>query len=135
MADLSITAASVAAGDSYVTCIAAAAVTAGQVVYKDPITGKFGLADCNSGTVAARTPYGIALNSAPGAGQPLSVQPRGAITPGATLTPGEAYYLSANPGAICPVGDLTSGMYPTILGIAVSASVLNLDIQPSGVSL
>ncbi len=136
MADLSITAANVVAGGSSVTTdgTAGAAITAGQVVYRDATTGRYLLADNNSGTAAARSPAGIALNGA-ATGQPVEVLTRGAVTIGATLTPGVAYYLSATAGGICPVADLTTGHYPTIMGIATSASVLDVLIHESRVAL
>lgn len=136
MADLTITAASVVAGTSakVASRTAGASVTAGQVVYLDSADRKFKLADCDSATVAARTPAGIALHAAAN-GQPLDVLTEGPITIGATLTPGVAYYLSGTAGGICPVADLGSGDYPTIIGIATSASVLNVKIHESGVAL
>jgi hypothetical protein len=135
MSDISITAANVVAiSDDIAHGTAGATITAGQVVYKDPVTGKYLLADNNSATVAARTPGGVALHGA-SLNQPLAVQKSGDITIGGTLTAGVAVYLSGTPGGICPVADLTTGMYPTILGIAESATVLRLNIQPSGVAL
>lgn len=136
MADLSITAANVAAGGGakIVPGTAGEAITAGQVVYLDSSTGRFKLADNNSATAAVRSPYGIALNGA-AAGQPLSVLTSGPITIGATLTAGVAYYLSATAGGICPVADLATGQYPTVLGIATSTTVLRVNLTESGVAL
>lgn len=135
MTDIAITSANVVSGSDDVTHVTAgASVTAGQQVYKDPTTGKWLLADNNSATVAARVPGGTALHAA-ALNQPLAVQKSGPITIGATLTPGVAVYLSGTPGGLCLVGDLTTGMFPTIVGIATSASVLDIDIQPSGVAL
>lgn len=136
MADISITAANVVAGSGALTESAAAlaTITAGQVVYKDATTGNFGLADNNSGTAAVRAPYGIALNGA-SAGQPLTVVKSGPVTIGGTLTAGATYYLSDTPGGICPSADVGSGEYSSIMGIATSASVLDVEIQSSGVAL
>lgn len=136
MADLTITAANVLAlaGSAVSRGVAGATVTAGQAVYLDTADGKWKLADNNSATVAARTPGGIALNGAAN-GQPLSVLTSGPITIGAAVTAGVAYYLSDTPGGICPVADLGSGEFPTVIGIATSATVLNVKINPSGVAL
>lgn len=136
MADLTITAASVVKGStaSVDRGTAGETVTAGKAVYLDDATGKYLLADSNSATVAARSPSGIALNGAAN-NQPLAVARGGPVTIGATLTPGVAYYLSDTPGGICPVADVGSGEYSTILGIAKSASVLHVDISESGVAL
>jgi hypothetical protein len=137
MADLTITAANVVAGSGARVehGTAGATITAGQVVYLDSTTtGKWQLADNNSATAAVRSPRGIALNGA-SLNQPIAVQTDGPLTIGATLTAGVAYYLSDTPGGICPVADLTSGEYPTLLGLATSTSVLDVDIQNSGVAL
>lgn len=136
MADLTATAASVVAvsGASVSHGTAGVAVTAGQAVYLADATTRYLLADNNSGTAEARVPDGIALNSA-AIGQPLAVLTRGPVTIGATLSPGVAYYLSDTPGGICPVADLASGEYPTLIGMATSASVLNVKIQSAGVAL
>jgi hypothetical protein len=136
MADLVITAANVVVGAGAKTehGTAGATVTAGQPVYEDATTGRFLLADNNSATVRARTPKGLALNGAAN-GQPLAIVTEGPVTIGATLTAGVAYYLSDTPGGIGPVADLASGEYPTIIGIAASTSVLNVNIQSSGVAL
>lgn len=136
MADLSITAANVVAGNGadIDRGTAGATVTAGQAVYYDEATAEYLLADSNSATVAARTPTGIALNGAAN-NQPLAVAKGGPVTIGATMTPGVAYYLSDTPGGICPVADVGSGEYATVIGIATSATVLNVKISASGVAL
>ncbi len=136
MTDLSVTPGSVLAGSNsqQERGFAGAAIAAGQAVYKDAASGEFLLADSNSGTAAARTPYGIALNTA-GDGQPLVVHKSGDLTIGATLVAGTTYYLSDTPGGICPLADVGSGEYACIIGIAKSTSVLAVAIQPSGVAL
>lgn len=135
MSDISITAANVIAGSDDVSHVTAAAtITAGKVVFKDPTSGKRDLADNNSATAAARVPEGIALNGA-SLNQPLAIQKSGPITIGGTLVPGTVYFLSGTPGGICAAADLTTGMYPTSLGIALSTTVLDLNIQPSNVAL
>lgn len=136
MANLTITAASVIQGEAAVTeqMVAAVAITAGQVVFRDPVTFRAGLADNNSATVAVRRVRGIALNGA-AVGQPVLVLRSGLITIGATLPRGVAFYLSDTPGGICPVADLLTGEFPVILGIAISTTVLNINVQASGVAL
>lgn len=136
MADLIITPTNVVAGSNVKTRqgTAGASVTAGQTVYKDPTDQKYKLADCDSATPAVRRTTGIALHAASN-NQPLLVHTEGPLTIGAALTPGVAYYLSPNPGGICPVADLASGDYPTIIGIATSATVLDVKLHESGVVL
>lgn len=136
MADISITAANVVKGSNAVVeaGTAGAAITAGQVVYKDAADGKYKLADADSATAAAKAPRGIALNGASD-GQPLSIIRSGDVTIGATLTPGTAYYLSPVAGGIAPLADVASGDDVVLLGLAESASVLAVDIQITGVTL
>lgn len=130
MADLSITPASVVAGsDANIEHgTFGETVTAGQTVYKDSSTKKWSKADNNAAGAEVRQPKGIALNGG-AVNQPVAVQKSGRVTIGATLTPGVAYYQSDTPGGICPVADVGSGEYVCLIGIAESASVLNVDIQ------
>lgn len=136
MADLTITPANVVAGTGVKTRqgTAGEAIAAGKTVYKDPTDQKFKLADCDSATPAVRRTTGIALHAS-GDNQPLLVLTEGPITIGATLTPGVAYYLSPTAGGICPVADLSTGDYPTIIGLAISATVLDVKLHESGVAL
>lgn len=136
MADLSITAANVLAGANAkkTSGVAGETITAGQVVYLDTSTSSWKKADNNSATAAVRSPGGVALNGA-STGQPLQVQTDGDITIGATLTAGVAYYLSDTPGGICPVADLGTGEYPSVIGIARSTTVLRIDFVESGAAL
>ena len=135
MTDIAITATNVVIGENAEIeyGFAAAAITAGQVVYKNA-SGKYDLADTDSATALVRMPRGIALNGA-AAGQAVAVQKSGDITIGATLTPGVFYYLSGTPGGICPVADVASGDYPAIIGSAKSASLLTIKIVAPGVAL
>lgn len=136
MADLSITAANVVSGTDAVVeyGYAGETITAGQAVYKAATSKRYMKSDSNSATAEVRAVRGIALNGA-AAGQPLAIQRSGEITIGATLTAGVAYYLSDTAGGICPVADVGSGEYSTIVGIAKSTSVLAIGIQSSGVAL
>lgn len=137
MTDVSITAANVLKGSGAVVehGTFGATVTAGQVVYQDAsASNKFKLADHDSATAAVRMPVGIALNGG-GDGQPGTIQRSGPITVGGTLVPGTTYCLSGTPGGICPQADVTTGDDVVILGVATSASVLQLGIVVSGVTL
>lgn len=134
MADLTVTATSVVAdaSASRVQGTAGEAIAQGKAVYLSPTTKKWMLADSNSATAAARAATHVALNAA-ALNQPITVG-KGKITIGATLTPGLAYYLSDTPGGICPVADVGSGEYVCLIGLAESASVLNVDPRYTGVS-
>ncbi|MBB3396871.1 hypothetical protein [Rhizobium sp. BK060] len=139
MADISITASAVVAGNGSQkrTGVAGAAIAAGDIVYLDATTtGKWQLADSDAAAAEARgqtANLGVALNSA-AANQPISVLTEGPVTVGAVLTAGTAYYLSDTPGKLCPVADITGGDYYTLIGLAASTSVLNVDPQYSGVA-
>jgi hypothetical protein len=137
MSDISITAANVVAGAGSSVkhgCTWGTTGTAGQWVYRDSSTGKYLLADSNSATAAARVPDGLALNGG-ALNQPLAILESGPVTIGGTLTAGVAYYLSDTPGGTAPVADVGSGEYSVVLGIATSSSVLDVNIQASGVAL
>ncbi|MES2903851.1 MAG: hypothetical protein V4696_06680 [Pseudomonadota bacterium] len=136
MVDITITPASVITGSGSVVKhgTAGATITAGKTVYRDGADSKYKLADSNGASATIRGVKGIALNGASD-GQPLAVHESGPITIGATLTAGVAYYLSDTPGGICPVADVGAGEYSTVVGIATSVSVLDVDIHESGVSL
>lgn len=136
MTDLSITATSVVPGNNanIVAGIFGAAVTAGQVVYKEAATGLLKLADSNSATAEARTPYGIALNGG-STGQAASVIRSGDVTIGATLVAGMPYFLSETPGGIEPVADLGTGEYSAQLGTAKTTAILTVKINAPGVVL
>jgi hypothetical protein len=138
MADITVTAANVAKGANAVVGqeILGATVTAGQTVYLDTATGTMKLVDANSATALARAPGsrgGIALNGG-GSGQPVQVQRGGDITMGATLVVGMVYMASATAGGVCPHADLTTGDYPTILGIARTAAILEMTIVSTNVA-
>lgn len=136
MADVTITATSVAYGSNadIERGYLGATVTAGQVVYKDSADNLFKLADGNSGTAAARTAYGIALNGG-ASGQPVAVQRSGDYTVGGTVTVGGVYVLSATAGGIAPVADLASGNYTNLIGIGITASTMRLFIGTAGVAV
>lgn len=136
MTALSITATNVKAlgGSETFDGVAGAAITAGQVVYRDSSDGTLKLADCDAATAPPRSPAGIALNGA-ATGQPVKVLSSGPITIGATMSAGVAYYLGATPGDIVPVGDLEAGDFPTIVGIAQSTTVLSVKFHESGFEL
>lgn len=129
MADLIQTPASVIQGSPFqsFTGVSGAAITAGQSVYRKNADQKFYPAQANgSQEQAGQYGGGIALDSAPGAGQYVTILQAGQINLGATLTVGQTYVTSPSGtlGAIAPISDLGTGNYVTILGVAISASIL-----------
>ncbi len=125
MADLSITAGSVVPGTAAKIwrAKAGATITAGQLIYPDSGDGyKAKLADANGATALIRTPVGIAINGA-SSGQELAyVKEDVDLTIGATVSNGAAYVLSATPGGIAPIADVTTGWYPCIVAMGISSS-------------
>jgi len=135
MTDIVITPGSVLKGANAKTRTgtAGATITAGQVLYEDGSASQvLKLADANA-SAATANPVGIALHGA-ASGQPLTyVYEDDDFTPGGTLSLSAAaddgtYVLSATAGGIAPVGDLASGHYPVILGVAKSTTKMNLKI-------
>ena len=132
MADISVTAANVARVDGVTQDVTAGAtITAGQLVYKDtsdsnehkPID-----ADVEASAVIA----GVALNGAAD-GQPVRILTTGNLNPGGTAVVGEVYCASTNSGGIAAYGDLATGDYVSVLGIATTASNIKIAINNSGI--
>lgn len=135
MADLTITASSClpgATGIVFAAYPAGAELTAGTAVYLDnsSVWQKIS-ASSATGTEITRI-FGIVLNHAY-AGQYVAVAIKDAdLTLGATLVTGTNYVASATAGGIAPFSDLVAGKYVVILGVAKSATKLNLSPLASG---
>lgn len=134
MADLPIIAANVQASASAKKRIikAGATVTAGQGLYEDSTASFKGkLAQANS----ADTDHlaGVALNGGDDE-QPVEiVYEDDDFTPGATLSPGQVYVLSAaTAGAFAPVSDLLATNQVTVVMVAKSTTKAMLKIINSG---
>jgi len=136
MADLSQTAANVKIGsqDTPTRLVQyGEAVTQGQPLYRNTTDGKYYRCDAND-TAAKAVVAAIALT--PGgvdewglAALPSNVPSRSLVNLGATLAVGTHYGVSATVGAIAPIADIISTQFPAVIGVAVSASLL--DFQPS----
>lgn len=140
MTALSITASQVLPtnGDPTITGVAGEAITAGQVVYYNASGGNWKLAQ-GDGTAAeaGQDGYGIALTSAPGAGQPVVVATGGhRVTLGAGAAPaaGEVYYIGDTAGALVQVGDVGSGDRETYVcqGIGANKVKVSTDAYNAG---
>ncbi|XZE20865.1 hypothetical protein SH449x_000755 [Pirellulaceae bacterium SH449] len=132
MANLTQTAANVGVGSSNgrVRIVQAGeAITKGMPIYES--AGKWFQADAN--VQAASQATAIAMSSAGVDGWIIIVeQPNALVNLGATLVVGETYVVSATKGAICPIGDLTTGDYPCILGTATTTALLRTVFYYSG---
>lgn len=136
MADLTVTAANVVSGAGAATRsgVAGATITAGQPLYQDGADA-FSLKPAQADATDSDIVVGIALHGAAD-GQPITYQTGGVINLGATLTVGEVYVLSAAAaGGIAPVGDLTSGNFVSVIGVATTAALLQMGIINSGVAV
>jgi hypothetical protein len=134
MADLTQTAASVRvmAGNARVLISQAGeALTQGQPVYQ-ATDNKWYRCDANDGVIKARC-EGITLTSAASNGFFVRALPGSDIDLGATLVIGETYVVSVNVGAIAPIGDLAAASFVTTLGVAITASTLRFNPNPSGI--
>jgi hypothetical protein len=92
---------------------------------------KYYQCDANDTAIKAQA-KGIALTGAATDGYFL-IAIDGLVDVGATLTVGQAYCVSPTKGGIEPFTDLTSTHYVTILGVATTTALLDLDINISGV--
>jgi hypothetical protein len=136
MADITVTAANVKPGPRAVIAqgIAGATIAAGQAVYLDTAVMKLKLADAN-GTAAEAAVVGIALNNA-STDQPLAyVVEDDDFTPGAAITNGTLYVLSANPGGIAPSADIVAGWRPALLFIGKTGGKATMKIVRTGVAV
>lgn len=100
------------------------ALTAGNAIYMASNSRWLRTGAGNNAQISGTTEIGIVLNSAPGTGQPIRIFKNGKINLGATLTVGETYVVSRNLGRICPISDLATNDYVSILGVAYNASIL-----------
>lgn len=132
MANKTVTAANVIASSTATktTGVGGEALDIGEIVYRDATAGnKWKLADADASAAAAGivddlSDIGLVLSGCAADGQPVVVLTQdNDLTHGlASVTAGEILILSATPGAVAPVGDLGSGMFPHILMIAKSAT-------------
>ena len=109
-----------------------ATIAAGQPIVES--AGKYVLADANASAVLAAA-QGIAMT--PGVDTGYGVMAFGGpiILVGTTMTTGTGYVVSDTAGGIMPAADLSSGDWHTQLGVAASATQLNLDINATGIQV
>lgn len=135
--DYTVTAASVTKGTGATVISsynAGAAIAVGQAVYLDS-SNLWQLADAN-GASALRQATGIALNTASGSGQPLSVITAGDdFTPGFTIAANTVVVLSATAGGLAPAADLASGWYGNVIGVGCGSNKIKLIFKYTGQAL
>ncbi len=135
MADISVTAANVApvltatSGQPTQTfqALSLSVITAGQPVYRDPITGKVAPCLVTDGTKSQV--IGVAMNGAPGANQPINVAFAGDYTVGGTVAVAVPMTLGSAAGGITNTpADLTTGWYANVVAIPLTTTVARLCI-------
>jgi hypothetical protein len=133
MADLTITASDVKrkTGSQIRDGIAGEALSRGELVYEKASDKKLYKADASA--LATADAVGVAMDYAD-ADDPISYHRRGKYAAGATVAVGTIYVVSATAGGIAPEADILSGEFLTILGIAVSTTEIEVDLDASGVA-
>lgn len=131
MVALTITAANVslASGPVKHGQIAGEAFNAGAGLYYKTSDGKWYKAqDDGSAQEAGSDGFGMALGTASGAGQMISIALPGAIvTVGSVVTAGTVYTIDDAAGSIGPVADRASTDKVTVIGVGISATQIQLD--------
>lgn len=138
MAALSITAANVRVtqtSDIAIDLVEAGedSIIPGKAVYLDTTVNKYKLADANLSAAAAQA-VGIAVSYADNT-EYFHVLTRGVFNIGATLSAGTAYIVGDTAGSIHPIADAASGWSITVLGVATTASLINLQVNAYDVTI
>jgi hypothetical protein len=102
-------------------------ITQGMPVYLIAASNKWGIGHCETSAATAAI-VGIALTSGVD-GQPGIIQTAGNLTCDG-VTAGQTYILSAA-GGVCPITDVTTNDYVTIIGVATTTTNILLGILPS----
>lgn len=110
-------------------------ISAGELLYLDTADSNKAKLAINSSSAAALV-EGFAVNTAK-AGQPVGIQKSGAFTTGVVspvLAVGKAYVLGDVAGQMMDAADLGSADYVTYIGVAASATVVNMALSVSGLA-
>jgi len=108
------------------------ALTRMDAIFLDGDTSEYLQTDAN---VSARQLCdGLAIYDAASGSQVLIFR-KGLIIPGATLVKGTLYVASRTPGGVETLADLTTGDMIIKIGFAVSTTVLDVNIEVTGIIL
>ena len=135
MAAIAITAGSVIPSSSAVikSGIAGETITAGQVVYVEPVTLLIKLCDANA-SAAIATAVGIATNGA-SVNQKVyyCTEDTGGFAIGATILSGDTLWTSGTAGGITKTAaDNVAPVYATVLGVMTSTTLAKIKIIGGG---
>jgi hypothetical protein len=109
-----------------------ATVGIGQLLHFDTADNSCKLGDSNLSELAA-TLFGLAMTPGVDGSYGLVAVGGEVVLVGATMAVGETYYLGATAGEIVPDADLAAGHRIAKLGIAVSTTLLRLQIDNTGI--
>ncbi len=136
MADITVTAANVLPGSDanvLTNYLAGETITAGMAVYLKSSDSRWWKAQCDSTAAEAGSAgLGIALMGS-SAGQAVAVQISGSITIGATVVATTQYIVSATAGGICPIADIVSTNYLSLLGYGSTTAILIMNKNATGI--
>lgn len=114
--------------------VSAVALGAGDLLYK-LANGTIGLHDAN-GTPPANVVEGVAENSAPGVGQPITYcYDDPLFDPGMTIAAGATVIGSATPGKMAPDADKATGWTVNEVGHGVGSNKMAIKIVNTGVAV
>lgn len=129
MADITVTAANVIGYGPTSKRNAGETITAGDLVI---VASDGGLEVASDDSAANAAVVGVALNGG-AAGQPVVYQTSGNVNPGGTVAVGKVYVASTD-GGFAPVDDIAGTEYITVVGVGITASLIKLGINQSGVA-
>jgi hypothetical protein len=110
-----------------------ATISAGQPLYLDSTDNEHKLADANASTTTAMA-RGIAVTPGVDAGYGFIARSGSIILVGTTMVVGEQYYVGPTAGQIIASSELTTGDRVTLLGVAASATQLDLNVKVTGIT-
>lgn len=109
-----------------------ATIVVGNTLYQDLADQKWKLCDANS-TLAVGTLKGIAFTAGVDGDYGLVAISGSIVMVGSTLVVGVTYSAGQTPGSVVPMVDLTTGDYVTIVGVAATATQMDLAIKATGI--
>lgn len=113
--------------------IAGGTLTAGMAVYVDTAASGV-IKACDADVAASSVCAGIALHGA-ASGQPVKYATAGDLTISSVMTVGRIYLVSqTTAGSLCVDGDILTGDFVSIVGVASTATNLKIAINNSGVA-
>ena len=110
--------------------LSGAAILAGQLCYQDPTLLTWFPFDADAASASTFLTLGVAVNSAPAAAQPVSLQsePGARVTIGGTLVAGTSYWASGTAGSIQDAAPDTADI-SVFVGVAATTAIITLALR------